>query len=124
MAHSNATPSYWDILTNTGKSTAGGYHGDLTVREMVDMGQLLTRDVFGRVVPDLAGEAYDHVGGLLKDTLRPEQQSGKFTGTAPISMPIKVDENGVVDTYKYDEDMSAPPEYNNAVPMVVNRNRV
>lgn len=79
--------------------------------------------LLGKSIPGIAREAYDHVGGLLKDTLRPEQQSGKFTGTAPISMPIKVDENGVVDTYNYDEDMSAPPEYNNAVPMVVNRNR-
>jgi hypothetical protein len=84
------------------------------LKELGENLSLLGRDVFGRVLPQETGN--------FVDTLLAGQPYSPSPRTA-VRMPINVGDDGVVDTYNYDEDMSAPPEYNNAVPMVVNRNR-
>ena len=84
------------------------------IKELGENLSLLGGDVFGRVLPQETGN--------FIDTLLAGQPYSPSSRTA-VSMPINVGNDGVVDTYNYDEDMSAPPEYNNAVPMVVNRNR-
>ena len=96
--------------------TIGKYNDpNVSLQEIADIGLLTGKDFFGRVVPELAGMAYDRFGNIIGDatnTLLAGQPYSPSPRTAA-SMPINVDDDGVVDTYKYDEDMSAPPEYNN-----------
>lgn len=66
-------------------------------------------DIFGRVVPQIAGEGLESA----KNTLLAGQPYSPSPRTA-LSVPL--------DPYNY-EDISVPPEYNNAVPTVKNYNR-
>ena len=89
--------------------TIGKYNDpNVSLQEIADIGLLTGKDFFGRVVPELAGMAYDRFGNIIGDatnTLLAGQPYSPSPRTAA-SMPINVDDDGVVDTYKYDEDMS------------------
>lgn len=108
----NGTPLSYEPTLDFGTEWLGG-----AFKEMGQVAGQVLPDIFGRVVPELAGMAYDRAGNIIGDatnTLLAGQPYSPSPRTA-LSMPL--------DSYNYDEDISVPPEYNNAVPTVRNYNR-